>query len=112
MRIKEISMPSFYLELIFMYHYSDVTWPTWRPKSPATQLFVQSFVLAYIKEKHQSSVPLTFVREIHRSPVDSPTKGQLREKLFHVITSPWQAPHIETWKHNESKHAHFLGPVV
>ena len=41
------------------------------------------------KRKHQSSAPLAFVRGIHRSPVNSPHKGQWRGKCFHVMTSSW-----------------------
>ena len=34
------------------------------------------------QRKHESSSSLAFVREIHRSPVDSPHKGSLTRKMF------------------------------
>ena len=34
------------------------------------------------QRKHQSSVSLTFVRGIHRSPVVSPHKGPVTRKVF------------------------------
>ena len=89
-------------------HYSDVTWVSWRLKSPATGLFVNHLVQANIKGKHQSLASLAlcerfhkmtsshddvikwkhfprnwpFVREIHRSPVNFPHKGQWRGALM------------------------------
>ena len=52
------------------------------------RLFAQPFVQAQIEIKHQSSASLAFVRGIHRWPVNSRTKGQLRGKCFHLMTSP------------------------
>ena len=39
------------------------------------------------QRKHQSPASLAFVRGIHRSPMDSPKKGQVTQKCFHLITS-------------------------
>ena len=44
------------------------------------------------KRKHQSSASLAFVWGIHRWPVNSPHKGQLRGKCFHLITSSCLSP--------------------
>ena len=55
------------------------------------------------KKKHQNSASLAFVRGIHRSPVDSLTKGQWRGKYFHLITSSchWDVvPHINIYQWN------------
>ena len=41
------------------------------------------------QRKHQSSASLAFVREIHRSPVNSPHKGQWLGNCFHLMTSSW-----------------------
>ena len=59
-------------------------WARWRLKSPASRLFIQPFIQAQIKEKrkHQSSAPLSFVRGIHRWPVNSPHKGPVTRKRF------------------------------
>ena len=39
------------------------------------------------KIKHHSSASLAFAREIHRRPVDSPHKGPVTRKYFHLMTS-------------------------
>ena len=39
------------------------------------------------QRKHQSSASLAFVRGIHRSPVNSPHKGPVTRKCFHLVTS-------------------------
>ena len=39
--------------------------------------------------KHQSSALLAFVRGIHRWPVNSPHKGPVTRKCFHLMTSSW-----------------------
>ena len=41
------------------------------------------------QRKHQSSASLAFVRGIHRSPVNSPRKGPVTRKSFHLMTSSW-----------------------
>ena len=41
------------------------------------------------QRKHQCSVWLAFVRGIHRWPVNSPHKGPVTRKYFHMMTSPW-----------------------
>ena len=41
------------------------------------------------QRKHQSSASLAFVRGIHRDRWISRTKGQLRGKCFHLMTSSW-----------------------
>ena len=41
------------------------------------------------QRKHQISASLALVRGIHRSPVNSPHKGQWRGKYFHSVTSTW-----------------------
>ena len=54
----------------------------WGLKSPASPLFTQPFIQAQIKERHQSSVSLAFVRGIHRWPVNSPHKWPVTRKMF------------------------------
>ena len=41
------------------------------------------------ERKHQSSASLAFVRGIHRDRWIPSTKGQLRGKCFHLMTSSW-----------------------
>ena len=61
-------------------------WARRRLKSPASRLFTQPF----IQQKHQSSASLAFVRGIHWWPVNSPHKGSVTRKCFHLITSSYQ----------------------
>ena len=57
-------------------------WARWRLKTPVSQLFTQPFIQAQIKEKHQNSASLAFVRGIHRWPVNSPHKWSVTRKMF------------------------------
>ena len=41
------------------------------------------------QRKHQSAASLAFVRRIHRWPVNSPRKGPVTRKSFHLMTSSW-----------------------
>ena len=41
------------------------------------------------QRKHQSSASLAFVRGIRRGPVNSPHKGPVTRKMFHLMTSSW-----------------------
>ena len=56
-------------------------WASWRLKSPASQVFTQSFVQAHIRI-HESSASLAFVKGIHRWLVDSLQKGSVTRKMF------------------------------
>ena len=56
-------------------------WARWRPKSPASRLFTQTFIQAD-QRKHESSASLAFVRGIHRWPVNSPHKWTVTRKMF------------------------------
>ena len=48
------------------------------------------------QRKYQSSASLAFVRGIHRWPVNSPHKGQLRGKCLHLMTSSF-SPAPQSW---------------
>ena len=66
-------------------------WARWRLKSPASRLFTQLFIQVQIKKKHQSSASLAFMWRIHRGPVNSPHKRPVTRKMFHLMTSSWEA---------------------
>ena len=69
---------------------------TWHLESPASGLFVQSFVQVHIKEKSNLRVT-DFVMRIHRLPMDFPHKWH--GKYFPLMTSSWNTmklPHIIT----------------
>ena len=59
-------------------------WPRWRLKSPASNSTVYSDA---DQRKHQSSASLAFMWGIHRDRWIPRTKGQLRGKCFHLMTS-------------------------
>ena len=63
-----------YVGVISTNNYNDVTWVSWRLKSPATKLFLIASS-KWQQRKYQGSALLAPVREIHRSPMDSPHKG-------------------------------------
>ena len=66
-------------------HYNDVIMTT-----IASKITILTIVYSCADQrKHQSSASLAFVREIHRRPVNSRTKGQERGKCFHLMTSSW-----------------------
>ena len=70
-------------------HYGDVIM-----NAMAYQIISISIVCSTIcsgadQRKHQSSASLAFVRGIHWSPVDSPHKGPVTRKCFHLMTSSW-----------------------
>ena len=64
-------------------------WVWWRLKSPASRLLTQMFIQTQIKEKHQSSASLAFVRGIHRWSVNSPNKWPVTRNFSHLMTSSW-----------------------
>ena len=88
-------------------HYGDITWA-----SLATPLFVEEHVQTSNKEKSKPSITglshddvikwkhfpryWPFVRGIHRSPVNSPHKGQWRGALMFSLICVW----INGWVNN------------
>ena len=59
------------------------------------QLFVQQFVQAYINENMKAPRHWSFVRGVHRWPVDSPHKGPVTRKMFLVMVSSWSVNEME-----------------
>ena len=61
------------------------------------------------QRKHQSSTSLAFVRGIHRWPVNSPHKGPVTRKTFHLMTSSCSASILgscaQRWKVGWCYHA-------
>ena len=65
------------------------TWPSWHLKSPATPLFAEMLIKAYIKYKTKALCYWFFVVGIHEWLVDSSLKGAVTMKVFHVMKSSW-----------------------
>ena len=58
---------------------------------------VYSTVYSGTDEKNQSSASLAFVRGIHRWPANSPHKGPVTRKCFHLMTSSCEAFVLLSW---------------
>ena len=69
--------------------YSDVLMSAMASQITSVSIVCSSVYLGADQRKLQSFASLAFVRGIHRSPVDSPYKGQQRRKCFHLMTSSW-----------------------
>ena len=71
-----------HVEVIRCQQYNDVIMGA--AASQITSLTtVYSTVYSYVDQrKHQSSASLAFVQGIHRSPVNSPHKGPVTQKMF------------------------------
>ena len=70
----------YYLAHFQLWHYSDVTWVSWRLESMTVHL-VNSFRLS--KKRNSKALHYwPFVRGIHWGPVDSPHKGPVMQGVF------------------------------
>ena len=63
-------------------HYNDVTLSTMASEITSLTIIYSSIYSGVVQRKHQSSALLAFVRETHRSPVNSPHKGPVTRKMF------------------------------
>ena len=64
------------------------------------------------QSKHQSSASLAFVWGIHWDRWIPRTKGQLREKCFHLMTSSWIQEVGTRQSHSEHNLAHILRSIL
>ena len=77
--------------LTFYYgHYIDVIMTTMASQITSLTVVYSNVYSDAEQRKHQSSTSLAFVWEIHRDRWIPRTKGQLRGKCFHLMTSPWR----------------------
>ena len=67
-------------------HYNDVIMSTMAYQITGLTIVYSVVYLSADQRKHLSSASLAFVRGIHRRPVNSHTKGQLRGICFHLLT--------------------------
>ena len=72
------------------WHYSDLIMSTMASQRTAVWIVCSAFWLGTDQREHQSFESLAFVRGIHCWPVDSPHKGPITRKLFHLMTSSWR----------------------
>ena len=70
-------------------HYDDVIMTTIASQITSLTVVYSTVYSDADQSKHQSSASLAFVWGIHRDRWIPRTKGQLRGKCFHLMTSPW-----------------------
>ena len=63
-------------------YYNDVTMSAMASQITSSFIVCSTVCSGADQRKHQSSVPLAFVKGIHRWPVDSPHKGPVTRKMF------------------------------
>ena len=81
-------------------HYIDVIMTTMASQITSRAIVYSSVYLDADQRKHQSSASLAFVWGIHRDRLIPRTKGQLRGKCFHLMTSSCFKWGAKTWLHN------------
>ena len=70
-------------------HYNDVIMSMMASQITSVSIVYSTVFSGPGQRKHQSSASLAFVRGIHRSPVNSPHKGPVTRKCFHLMTSSY-----------------------
>ena len=70
-------------------HYNDVIMGAMASQITSLTIVCSIGYSGADQRKHQSSASLAFVRGIHRSPVNSPHKGPVTRKCFHLMTLSW-----------------------
>ena len=68
-------------------HYNDVIMSSMASQITGLTIGYSSVYSGAYERKHQRSASLAFVRGIHRSLVNSPHKGPVTRKCFHLMTS-------------------------
>ena len=75
-----------------IWHYTDVIMGTIASQITHLTIVYSSVYSGADQRKHQSSASQAFVWGIHRDRWIPYTKGQLRGKCFHLMTSSWSEP--------------------
>ena len=75
-------------------HYDDVIMTTIASQITSLTSVYSTVYSEADQRKHQSSASLAFVWGIHRDRWIPRTKGQLRGKCFHLMTSSWRSCNI------------------
>ena len=70
-------------------HYSDVMISAVSSEITGVSIVCPAVCSGADQRKDQCSASLDFMRGIYRSPVDSPKKGPVTRKYFHLMTSSW-----------------------
>ena len=78
----------------YLWHYIDVIMTTMASQITCLTVVYSTVYSDADQRKHQSSASLAFVWGIHRDRWIPRTKGQLRGKCFHLMTSSWISNNI------------------
>ena len=81
--------PDLYRKVYPIKHYDDVIMTTIASEITSLTSVYSTVYSDADQRKHQSSASLAFVWGIHRDRWIPRTKGQLRGKCFHLMTSSW-----------------------
>ena len=84
-----ITYPDALVLLCYISHYNDVIMTTIASQITSLAVVYSTVYSDADQRKHQSSESLAFVWGIHRDRWIPRTKGQLRGKCFHLMTSSW-----------------------
>ena len=87
-------------------HYIDIIMTTVASQITSLTVVYSTVYSDADQRKHQSSASLAFVRGIHRDRWIPRTKGQLRGKCLHLMTSSWF-----TWEYHLTS-AHIRHPAI
>ena len=79
-------------------HCNDVIMTTMASQITILTVVYSTVYLDAHQRKHQSSASLAFVWGIHRDRWIPRTKGQLRGKCFHLMTSSWCRIYLTCWQ--------------
>ena len=78
-------------------HYGDVIIGSIASQITSLTIVYSSVYSGADQRTHQSSASLAFVRGIHRRPVNSPHKGSVTRKCFHLLTSSWMCAWVSLY---------------
>ena len=94
-------MPGTGRQLLLAKHYSGIIMSEMASQITGALIVYPTVCSSADQRRYQSSASLAFVRGIHRSParspVNSPHKGPVTRKCFHLMTSPWETNRQFYW---------------
>ena len=88
-RVVQSHLYTQWLHLIWPVHYDDVIMTTMASQVTSLTVVYSTVYSNADQRKHQTTASLAFVWGIHRDRWIPRTKGQLRGKCFHLMTSSW-----------------------
>ena len=87
----DVNMPSSHVLLKWKpWHYGDIIMTTMASQITSLTIVYSTVYSDADQRKHHSSASLAFVWGIHRDRWIPRTKGQLRGKYYHLMTSSWE----------------------